>query len=90
MKKYLLILSLCLTCISTSFAQYNYSLTDNMDKSMRTRVNFWKKVYTEITSKEAFLHDKDNVQIIYSKVKPPFRNRRKKNRFTKIGKYSVE
>jgi membrane-bound lytic murein transglycosylase D len=83
MKKYLLILSLCLLSINISFAQYNYSLTDNIDKAMRTRVDFWKKVYTQITSKEAFLHDKDNVQIIYSKIKPPFSNRRKKGRYTK-------
>lgn len=83
MKKYFIILSLCLISINTSFAQYNYSLTDNIDKAMRTRVDFWKKVYTQITSKEAFLHDKDNVQIIYSKIKPPYSNRRKKGRYTK-------
>ncbi len=31
-----------------------------------TRVNFWKKVYTEINSNQAFLHDSEDLSIIYS------------------------
>ncbi|MCO4793667.1 MAG: transglycosylase SLT domain-containing protein [Bacteriovoracaceae bacterium] len=36
--------------------------------SIRIRVDFWKKVYTEITSKEAFIHDSENLKIIYGKA----------------------
>lgn len=34
---------------------------------MRTRVDFWKKVYTEIHSGESFLHDSEDVSVIYEK-----------------------
>jgi membrane-bound lytic murein transglycosylase D len=36
---------------------------------MKKRVAFWEKVYTQITTREAFIHDSDNVSIIYKKVK---------------------
>lgn len=39
-----------------------------VDAAMRTRINFWKKVYTEIHSGESFLHDTDDVSIIYEKI----------------------
>jgi membrane-bound lytic murein transglycosylase D len=36
--------------------------------AMRTRVNFWKKVYTEITTKEGFIHDQVDLTVIYKKI----------------------
>lgn len=39
--------------------------------SLVDRVNFWKRVYTEITTKEAFLHDSEDLGIIYKKVSLP-------------------
>lgn len=39
-----------------------------VDAAMRVRVDFWKKVYTEITSAEAFLHDSEDLTIIYKKI----------------------
>ncbi|KAB8030000.1 lytic transglycosylase domain-containing protein [Fluviispira multicolorata] len=34
-------------------------------------VNFWKKVYTEIDSNEAFIHDKESLNRVYAKIKIP-------------------
>ncbi len=50
--------------------------------SLVHRVEFWKKVYTEITSKEAFLHDSEDLSIIYKKVDLPS-SRRSRIRFLK-------
>ncbi|TNF26466.1 MAG: LysM peptidoglycan-binding domain-containing protein [Deltaproteobacteria bacterium] len=36
---------------------------------MRTRVDFWKKVYTEISTSEAFIHDTEDLSVIYGKIK---------------------
>ncbi len=36
--------------------------------AMRVRVDFWKKVYTEITSAEGYLHDEGDTSIIYQKM----------------------
>jgi len=52
--------------LSTSvFASKHFPVKGSMIK----RVNFWEKVYTQITTREAFIHDSDNVSIIYKKVK---------------------
>ena len=42
---------------------------------MKIRVDFWKKVYTEITTEEAFLHDINDLSIIYKKVTLPYPQR---------------
>lgn len=67
MKKLILLFTL-LTLSTSALSKYNYSLSKNIDKSMRQRVNFWKRVYTEISSYQAFIHDRDNVDIVYTKV----------------------
>ena len=36
---------------------------------MRTRVDFWKKVYTQITTRESFVHDSQDLSVIYGKIK---------------------
>ena len=50
--------------------------------SLVDRVSFWKKVYTEITTKEAFLHDSEDLAIIYKKVSLPS-SRRSRIRYLK-------
>ncbi len=35
---------------------------------MRTRVDFWKKIYTEVTSREGLVHDSEDLSIIYKKI----------------------
>lgn len=39
-----------------------------LDENLKRRVDFWKKVYTEVSTKEGFLHDEDDLSIIYEKV----------------------
>lgn len=80
MNKLPLILFLCF-CSSLASAQYNYSLTKNIDTSMRLRVDFWKRVYTEITSKQAFIHDRDQVRFVYQKIDIPYENSKRKSRY---------
>lgn len=36
---------------------------------MRTRVDFWKKVYTQITTEEGFIHDQNDLSVIYKKIR---------------------
>ena len=55
---------------------------------MRTRVNFWKRVYTEINHFQAFLHDKDNLTLIYRKVDLP-QGLRKRGRQAKREKRKI-
>ena len=42
-----------------------------VEGEMRQRVDFWKRVYTEITYDQAFLHDPDEPWIVYSVVDLP-------------------
>ncbi len=39
--------------------------------SLVDRVTFWKRVYTEITTTQAFLHDSEDLSIVYKKVSMP-------------------
>ena len=48
-----------------------------VEGKMRERVAFWKKVYTEITTKEAFIHDSEDLSIIYKKISLPKSARRR-------------
>ena len=41
------------------------------DEVLRSRVDFWKKVYSEATSDEGFLHDDTDLSIIYIKLNVP-------------------
>lgn len=36
--------------------------------SLRSNVNFWKRIYTEFTTNQMVIHDKDNLNIIYGAV----------------------
>lgn len=42
-----------------------------VEGEMRQRVDFWKRVYTEITYDQAFLHDPDEPWVVYSTVDLP-------------------
>lgn len=39
-----------------------------VDEAIKVRVDFWKKVYTEASTEEGFLHDQENLGIIYEKI----------------------
>ena len=62
--------SVCLLIFSLLF-QTSISASKNFPVrgSMKVRVNFWEKVYTEISTKEAFVHDPEDLSVIYKKVK---------------------
>lgn len=54
-----------------------------VDAAMRKRVDFWKRVYTEITSREGYLHDSEEVNRIYEKIEYPDLSPRAMRRFVK-------
>lgn len=72
---YLSIVVLCLFIPSFSFAQNSLFPVEG---NIRTRVEFWKKVYTQISTNEAFIHDSNDLSIIYKKVKLPSSRRARK------------
>jgi len=78
MKK--LILTLLVLASSISFAQEETAFP--VKGEVRVRVDFWKKVYTEIDTTEAFLHDSEDLSIIYRKVNLP-KGRRTRYRYLK-------
>lgn len=65
-------------CFTASIYPQDFPVLGNV----RTRVDFWKKVYTEISTTEAFLHDSENLALIFKKVSLPPRGRRR-NSFLK-------
>ncbi|HTL12765.1 MAG TPA: transglycosylase SLT domain-containing protein, partial [Bdellovibrionota bacterium] len=60
-----------------------------VDADMRVRVDFWKKVYTEISSAEAFLHDEDDLRVIYKKIPLAELSPRQKRNFAKQEKRKI-
>jgi membrane-bound lytic murein transglycosylase D len=86
MKKTLIILVLIYSCLSTSttFARENFPVNGSMKK----RVNFWIKVYTEVGSRESIAHDISDLSIIYKKINTP-KNRRSKSRLLKKEKKNI-
>lgn len=56
------------------------SMLPPINDIFRARVNFWKNVYTEIDSDEAFIHDKNNLSIVYQKVDLKTKSYRKRAR----------
>ncbi len=87
------ILAILLTLLSNSALQAQSNLKEYYNDaelaedfpikgSLVARVSFWKRVYTEITTKEAFLHDSEDLGIIYKKVDLPS-SRRSRIRYLK-------
>jgi flagellar basal body-associated protein FliL len=75
----LLKISLCLV-IFLALAKVNLASAENfpVKGTVKTRVHFWKKVYTEITSLEGFLHDPKDLSIIYKKLSLPEESKARK------------
>jgi len=57
---------------------------------MRIRVDFWKKVYTEITQHEAYLHDSEDLSLIYRKIELPNSSSRARRRLVKNEKIEIK
>ncbi len=51
-----------------------------VDAAMRIRVDFWKRVYTEITSEQGFLHDSEDLRVVYGTIDLKSRSRREQQR----------
>ena len=59
--------------VSPAFATFPGEIdTEEFDftvpAALETRVNFWKKVYTQYSTQHAIIHDEDNLDIIYDVV----------------------
>lgn len=84
---YKIFLTLLITLVSV---QQSYSNSDlfPVKGSIRKRVDFWKKVYTEISSTESFIHDANDQSIIYKKVPLP-KGKKARIRFIKKEKRKI-
>jgi membrane-bound lytic murein transglycosylase D len=71
--------------LSTTHANEDFPVTGEMIH----RVNFWTKVYTEISTNEGFIHDSEDLKIIYKKIDYPT-NRRKRKRLIKNEKNKIK
>lgn len=89
MHKVLLKLGIVLICLFSSTIIYANSSLFPVEGNIRERVEFWKKVYTQISSQEAFLHDPDNLNIIYKKIRLP-NGRRARKRLLKKEKRNIK
>lgn len=65
--RYLLILFLLSTSLNAETFHRNPDFP--VKGSMRVRVDFWKKVYTQITTEEGFIHDQNDLSVIYKKIR---------------------
>ncbi len=77
-----------LTISQNAFSEFS-SPNFPVDAKMQKRVNFWKKVYTEISSHEAFIHDKDDINLIYKKINYERKSRRERRRIIRSAKNST-
>ena len=73
MIRLIVVLSLLGIGVSPAFATFPGEFeTEEFDftvpAALESRVNFWKKVYTEVSTKHAIIHDQDNLDIIYDVV----------------------
>lgn len=78
MQKTLLLLSIVLLSLLFSPSTYGDSSLFPVEGVIRHRVEFWKKVYTQINSNESFIHDTLDPRIIYKKIKLPNGRRARK------------
>ena len=72
--KFVALVSLFWIGVSPAFATFPGEVqTEEFDfntvpVALESRVNFWKKVYTQYSTKHAIIHDQDNLDIIYDVV----------------------
>ena len=71
--KFVAVLSLIWVGVSPAYATFPGEFeTEEFDftvpAALESRVNFWKKVYTEYSTKHAVIHDQNNLEIIYDVV----------------------
>ena len=69
MLRYVLVMTALLLALNGNAAKLKRSSGFPVRGEMRTRVDFWKKVYTQISTREAFVHDSQDLSVIYGKIK---------------------
>lgn len=52
----------------TTALGYEPGVTFRVPASLKTRVNFWKSIYSEYTTDQALIHDADQLDIVYKVV----------------------
>jgi len=61
--------ALLLCCLQPAWAADLPALTIPNPPELREDVNFWIRVYSEVTTTEGLLHDERNLRIVYAKLK---------------------
>ena len=57
-----------------------------VDEGMKVRIDFWKKVFVKISSNEGFIHDSEDLSLIYKKINIEKMSRRRRVRFVRMEK----
>src|SRR6476659_521151 len=58
-----------LLCVSSLAASVRAESVIPRPEGIQSDVNFWVRVYSEVTTNEGFLHDERNLSVIYETVK---------------------
>src|SRR3954464_1183702 len=58
-----------LLCVSVCAAPVRAESAIPRPEGIRSDVNFWIRVYSEVTTNEGFLHDERNLGVVYEAVK---------------------
>lgn len=88
----LILLIFTLNLLNLSNLQAESLSPDNfpIPQEIRTRADFWKKVYTVVDSDQGFLHDQDDLTIVYEVVDLKGMSRRQQIRHVKNRKHKIK
>ena len=88
------IFSLMKVCLLILLMHSSWVLADSsilpVDSAVRVRVDFWKKVYTEITASQGFIHDSEDLSVIYETVTHRSKSRRARTRQVRSRKREIK
>ena len=82
---FLFFLTSCFCAVASVGPSPNFPI----DKEMRVRIEFWKKVFVKISSKEGFIHDSEDLSLIYKKINIEKMSRRRRVRFVRSQKLKL-
>jgi membrane-bound lytic murein transglycosylase D len=68
-KSFAIVRSFALICMVVALPAIVRAESIPRPEGIQTDVNFWVRVYTEVTTNEGFLHDERNLAVIYQTVK---------------------
>ena len=86
----LLALSLSLLFIKSSFAYGLRPEFFQVDEEMKKRVEFWKKIYTITSSDQGFLHDPDDLSVVYELITLTGMSPKQQTRYIKDHKEKIK